>query len=131
MVGQPIELGAADLTGVVFTFTDHPAKLSGIVRDADGKPDADAAIYLFSTDRRTWTNASPMSGAAREVRPSRNGSYQFQLTPGEYFITAVDVTANEDWRSTDALETLASTAKTVKIAIGQTVTLDLVVPKGK
>jgi hypothetical protein len=130
MIGQSLELGAADLTGAVFTFTDHPSQLSGIVRDEAGNPDADATIYVFSTDRQRWANTAPTGGTAHVVRPARNGGYQTTLVPGEYFVLAVEAT-QAGWLRTDVLDTLARSAKTVKIAAAQSATLDLTVPKGK
>ena len=131
VTGTPITLGSEDLSGVVLTFTDRPSQLSGVVTDDAGKPSGDATIYMFAADRRKWTNTSPLGGAAREVRPSRSGSYKTALLPGEYYVIAVGTTAQEGWRSTDVLEALAKTAKTVKISAGQTVTLNLAVAKGK
>ena len=131
VTGTPLTLGSEDLAGVTLTFIDRPTQLSGVVTDDTGKPAADATIYVFAADRRKWTNSSPLGGTAREVRPSRTGAYNAPLLPGEYFVIAVGTTAQEGWRSTGVLDTLARTAKTVKISAGQTVTLNLTVPKGK
>jgi hypothetical protein len=131
MISQALELGTADLANVVSKFTDHPSQLSGTVKDESGKPAPDATLYMFSTDRRAWTSAAPVGGTTREVRPARNGSYQVAMPPGEYFVVAVEATAQEGWRRAEVLDVLAKTASTVKIAVGQTVTLDLTVPKGK
>jgi hypothetical protein len=131
MIGQSLELGAADLTNAVLTFTDHPGQLSGVVRDDTGKPAPEATIYVFPTDRRQWANAAPIIRNELELRPVKSGSYQTTLWPGEYFIVAVTATAQEGWRRTDVLDTLAKTARTVKVTLGQSLTIDLTVPKGQ
>ena len=131
MIARPFELGATDLTNVVFKFIDHPTQFSGLVTNDAGKPAGDATIYAFSTDRRSWLSTAPMAAITREVRPARNGTYQMRLPPGEYFVIAVLETAQQSWRRADALEALAKAAKTAKVAAGQTVTLNLAVAKGK
>jgi protocatechuate 3,4-dioxygenase beta subunit len=131
VTGTPLTLGSDDLNGVVLTFTDRPSQLSGVVTDDAGKPFPDATIYVFAADRRKWANTAPIGGVAREVRPSRSGAYKASLLPGEYFVVAVGATAQEGWRTIEMLDTLAKAAKTIKIAAGQTVTLNPAVAKGK
>jgi hypothetical protein len=43
----------------------------------------------------------------------------------------VTATAQEGWRRTDVLDMLAKTARTVKVTLGQSLTIDLTVPKGQ
>lgn len=130
-IGMPLTLGSDNLTDIVFTYGDRPTELTGLVTDDTGKPSMDATIYVFASDRRRWTNSAPIGGTAREVRPGRTGTYKVPLVPGEYLAVAVEATAQEGWRRPDVLENLARAAKTVKISAGQTITLNLAVPKGK
>jgi protocatechuate 3,4-dioxygenase beta subunit len=130
MIGEPLTVGTVDVSAT-FTFTDRPGQLSGSVEDAAGQPAPDATIYVFSTDRRKWANTTLGSGSARAIRPARNGRYQSTLLPGEYFVAAVEVTAQVGWQRTDLLDRLAKVAKTVTIVVGHRVTLDLTVPKGQ
>jgi hypothetical protein len=130
MIGVPVDVGTADVHAM-FTFTDRPGRLSGLVRDADGKAAADATIYVFSTDRRQWANGAPIIGTTRALRPARNGRYQATLAPGEYYVAAVEATARENWQGTDVLDALAQAANIVRIGVGNTVTLDLRVRRGQ
>jgi hypothetical protein len=120
-----IQLGAEDITDLVMTYTDRPAQLSGVVRSSNGTPAPDATIYLFPSDRHSWTNSVWWSGTTREIRPARNGAYQATVPPGEYYLVAVVNDAREDWTLVEGLESLATNAATVKIERHATVVRDL------
>jgi hypothetical protein len=130
MIGRPLALGASDLTGVVLRYLDHPTQISGVVRSESGQPAPDASIYIFPADRNAWAGGGP-AAPMREVRPSRTGTFEAPIVAGEYFVAAVELTAREDWRRADVLDTLARSAKTVRVTMGQTATVDLTVAKGK
>ena len=120
-----IELGATNITDLVLTYTDRPAQLSGVVRNGDGQSVPDATIYLFPADRRSWTSAPMWSGAALEIRPSRNGTFKTPALPGEYYLAAITSEPRDDWQLADVLEQLAKSAITVTIAPGEHVIKDL------
>lgn len=82
------EIAAGEnLTGVVITYTDRPAELSGTLVDATGRPAPQFYVMVYSTDRKFWT---PNSRRIKPVRAGVDGSYRISgLPPGEYFICAL------------------------------------------
>jgi hypothetical protein len=85
----PFALGPQDLSGAVVTFTDHPAGLSGTVRDRNGAPAANAAVVLFPSAYSAWIDGGMSARALRVVDTSTDGSYQFaDVLPGDYLVVA-------------------------------------------
>ena len=107
-------------------FSDREARLAGTVRDDTGRAAAYATVYVFPTDRETWTNTQ-YGSIAFELGSTRSGGYQTLLRPGEYFAAAVATPLGDSWRRIEVLEALSKTAKTIKIGVGQAASLDLVV----
>jgi hypothetical protein len=125
-VGDAIELGDADVTGVSLTFTDsiRPTELSGIVREATGRPRPDATIYVFPVK----PELRPGTVRSRELRPGRTGRYSISdLPPLEYFVVATIDDVGELWREQTYLAKLSATASRVTLAAGESKTLDLTV----
>lgn len=126
--GRPIVVGTSNVH-VVMRFSDRQTELTGMVT-GPGRSAPGATVYVFSTDRETWTH--PLhTGTTFELRPTRTGAYQTSLPPGEYFVTAVDATPGSNWRTVDALDALSKTARTVNVALGQTATVDVVLSQGR
>jgi len=115
---DPIELRLGqNLSGVVVTFSDRRAELSGTVFDATGRPTPEFFIVAFSTERRFWTAGSRRVTYAR---PASDGSFTITtLPPGEYHLCAV--TDVDDDTITDAafLETLLGASTTLTLADGE------------
>jgi|RhiMethySRZTD1v2_1073278.scaffolds.fasta_scaffold04203_14 uncharacterized protein (DUF2141 family) len=102
--------------GVVLTFSDRVAELSGTVRDATGRSSVGETMILFPADRTLWT---PRSRWIRAEQSSTEGSFQFRVLPaGEYFVAAVSDVDDYAWYDPVLLERLAVTSA-VKIAIGE------------
>jgi hypothetical protein len=125
--GRPIVVGAADVQ-VVLRYTDRQTQLTGTVRDEDGRPAPDAAVYVFSTDRETWVNQ--YGSAAVKARLTRSGVYETALVPGEYFVAAVAI-PNDNWQRLEALDALSKTATRVMLPLGRTANVDVVVRLGQ
>ena len=96
---KAVVLNGADITDVPTIFTrEHDGQLQvvlssrlsaieGEVRDEHGKLAAEAMVYVFSEDRKSWSLASPRT-VFSDVRP--DGRFRVgKLTGGNYFAIAV------------------------------------------
>ena len=123
-----IDLGAADLTGVAITMGDRAIDLSGVLRDAAGKPRSDGSVYAFPTDRQAWTTAG-FNTRVLEIRPARSGAYHLTRgMPGDYYVAAA-LAGRRDWRDRASLEALANSAVIVRLGAGVKTVLDLTAMK--
>ena len=121
-----LDVGAADVTNVIVTFTDRPAKLTGLVRGAGGNPDPTALVVMFPTDAAQWKDFGPNPRRFRSARTTKAGSYTFNtLPPGDYVIAAVRDDFGSTWQTPEVLETLSRLGSQVSIAEGDTRALDL------
>jgi hypothetical protein len=76
-----------DLSGVVVTFTNRVAELSGRIVDAAGRPAPGLSLVVMPADRDLWRMNRRLT---RTVPPSQNGTYRLGgLLPGEYLLAAV------------------------------------------
>lgn len=113
----------ADLSGVVATFTDTPAELSGTVLDAAGRVTPNFPIVVFSTDRGYWTLGSRR---VQTARPSSDGKFKVTGLPaGEYFVCAVTAVDRTEVYDPAFLEQLVPVAFKITIADGEKKTQDL------
>jgi protocatechuate 3,4-dioxygenase beta subunit len=77
-----------DVSGLVVTFTNTPAEVTGVLTDAAGKPVSDLMIVLFSQDRASWFSGSRRVLPA--VRPASDGRFVFSnLVAGKYYLAAL------------------------------------------
>lgn len=126
VTGGAIALAGSDVTDVAVTLTDRPARVSGRVRDREGRPQPDAVVYLFPADRRQWVDYGPMPLRLRETSTSDDGSYDFaDVVPGRYVAVALASPPLQAWRREATLATLAAMAVPVQVGVGQTRTMDL------
>jgi hypothetical protein len=118
----PIDLKQG-LDGAVVTFTDEPAELSGVVRDAAGKPMARQTVVLFTTDRTLW---APMSRRIRATVTAADGRFLFRMVPpGEYGLTPAADIEDGEWFDPTLLERLIPSATRVTVASSDKKTVDL------
>ncbi len=125
MSDEPLEIRSSDMPELLITCTDAAAELSGVVRTAQGAPDANATAVVFPANRKLW-----LSGGAlirlRSARANRTGTYAFDdLPPGEYFVAAIDERRIDGWQDTRSLETISQTAVRMTIGAGEKALLDL------
>lgn len=89
-----------ELSGVVVTFSDRAAEISGRVIDAGNQPVTRYSIVVATTERSFWL---PGARRIRAASPATDGSFAVSDLPaGEYAIAAVqdlDIgdLANEDF----------------------------------
>jgi hypothetical protein len=86
-VSRPFDLSDADVTGVVVTYTDRVAEISGSVT---GVPvGEDAAVMLFSSDDLVALQ-SGLTPTTAKSGPVTNGTYRLtSVVAGDYYIFAV------------------------------------------
>ena len=113
-----------DVSGMVLTFTNAPAEVSGILYDGAGRPSGDLSIVLFSTDRAMWFNGSRRVRPA--ARPATDGRFSFTgLVAGEYYLAALTDVTPTDLNSPQFLELVMPAAIKVTVKDGEKKTQDL------
>jgi len=119
----PIDL-AGDVSNLVVTFTDNPAHVTGIVRDAAGQPDPNAVVALFPPDPRAW--GWPNGLHTKSAPVSASGAFTFSNLPaGDYMMVAIPDGWQNAWRDPAVLEKLAPQATRVQLRDGEARTEDL------
>jgi hypothetical protein len=120
----PLDIKAGtDVSGVVVTFTDRPAELSGTVFDQAGRVTPNFPIMVFSTDRAYWT---PASRRVVTARPSSDGKFKVTGLPaGEYYVCAVTAVERTEVYDPAFLEPLVPVAFKITIGDGEKKTQDL------
>jgi hypothetical protein len=87
----PFELEAGDLRDVTITLTDRVSRITGTVRDADGKPATSAYVGVFPVDKALWRRPGMASPRVQTAAAGRDGRYSLTGVPaGEYLIAAID-----------------------------------------
>ncbi len=123
---SPLVLDGLDASGIVVTFTDRPTTLSGVVTDGSGRPDPDAAVFVFPADYQTWLQNGLPAAAAQTVAVAQTGAYEFShIPPGDYLIAAASIDLLEDWLEESVVGTLAAGATRVSLASGTSTRRDL------
>jgi len=116
----------ADVTSLVVTYSQKHSSVSGTVRDAQGRASDIAAVLVFPADPARWSGygSSPRIVGSKQV--SRTGAYSFDSLPvGDYFLVAVDSVDTDNWTDPQNLERLARQATRLKLALGESKTIDL------
>jgi hypothetical protein len=122
----PMTVGGDDITGLVVTFTDRAAALTGTVRNAQNVADATATVLVFPTDRALWIDYGALPRRLRAVRTDRTGAFSIPALPaGDYYAIAVAEDATTDWLRQAFLTRAAGMATRVTIAEGAGATVNL------
>ena len=117
VLDEMIELGASEVSGLVFTFGQTTNRVSGRVSDNSGAPDPDAAIIVFPADSNAWREGIFTSRRARKVLATSAGSYELAtFAPGEYYVAAVAARQALTWQDPQFLERLIAGA--TKVTLG-------------
>jgi hypothetical protein len=119
----PIEIGTADLANLTITYTDQPAHLTGIVRDASGAVDSSATVVVFPPDRRAW--GWPNGVHSRSAHASSTGAFSLMLPPGDYEVAAVPDEWQSGWQDPEFLQRLLPLATHIQLKDADTHTEDL------
>jgi hypothetical protein len=121
----PLEVTTSGETidGLVITFTDRAAQISGRLLDARGEAVTRYGIVVFSIDRAHWR---PGSRRVRLVRPATDGSFQIDgLPPGTYAIAAAEDLEQADLDDARLLTELLAASHKLTLAEGERRTQDL------
>jgi hypothetical protein len=118
-----VDAGANDLEGLVVTFTDRAASISGRLVDPGGQPVTRYSIVVATTDRSLWL---PNARRIRAVQPATDGSFTVSGLPaGEYAIAAAEDVEAADLADPAFLEQLLAAAFKVTLADGEQKRQDL------
>jgi hypothetical protein len=109
----PVEVGASDLANLTITYTDQPAHLTGIVRDASGAVDSSATVVVFPPDRRAW--GWPNGVHTRSAHASSTGAFSLILPPGDYEVAAVPDEWQSGWQDPEFLQRLLPLATHIQL----------------
>ncbi len=125
---RPIQVGSNDIGDVVWTYTDRQTRLSGQLRDRQGREVAAMHVAVFPTDRSLW-----LPGVLRQPALVANLTQagEFDITvrgAGEYFVTSVPAGLKSSVQDLAVLERLSRTATVVHLGEGEHATIDLRVP---
>lgn len=123
---ESVELTSSDLAGVVVTFTDAPAKLTGTIVDAKGAPDPLAAVIIVPADVDGWRRGELNPRRMRRTAATKDGTFALGSLPaGQYYVVAVDDAVTDQWTDSRFLERLIVGATKLTIAEGETRTVAL------
>ena len=111
LLDEMIDLGAAELSGLVFTFGKTTNRVSGRVTSGSGEPDPDAAVIVFPADSDAWREGILMNRRVRRVNATSAGSYEIAtLAPGNYYLAAVSTRIALNWQDPEFLARLVGGA---------------------
>jgi hypothetical protein len=122
---EGVDLRDGPIDDMIITLTKQLTEVKGVVRDAQDRPDGEAAVLAFPTNRRLWTETGQAPAFIGNAHVSQKGNYSVKgLPPGEYFVVATisDPLLAMD---TETLGRLAPLAERIRLAEGQTMALNL------
>jgi hypothetical protein len=119
----PFDLQEQDVD-VEVTFTDRAVTgdLAGIVRDAQGRPARNAAVFVFPVDRDAWVDFLGADRTMARVFTDIDGRYSATVRSGEYYAIALQRGFDDCWASTDQFERWAQAAVRVRVPRGPVAT---------
>jgi hypothetical protein len=118
---KPLEIGVSDITGMVVTFTDTPAELTGSVTGRDGSPAKEAAVVVFPADEPIAHDYGLNPRRVVSTRVVTSGAFAFRnLPPGDYEVVAVDDIVKEFDLTPEFIQSLTGRATHVKVSVGAT-----------
>jgi hypothetical protein len=126
----PLELSTTDIEGVVVTYTDKSTTLSGALRGLAAS--ANATIFVFPTDYKTWLANGMSQRVMRQVNPGTAGSWGAGGLPsGDYLAAALDAADVGDVQDSAWFDALARVATHLSLAEGEKKTVDLTIVRIK
>jgi hypothetical protein len=121
-----IVLGTDDIQHLVVTLTDGSTSVSGTVRDENGGLQPHAPIFVFPKDRRLWSDFGPWPSRIRQVQASRLSRWQVRDLPaGDYYVVSTSASIPQGWMHEAVFGRLARMASSMRVADGQSQTLNL------
>lgn len=116
---EGIDLQAADVAGLVITFTDRLGEISGSVRTEQGAPDQTGSVVLMPADSTAWKEGVINTRRLRSSRLTTTGSFTFSdLPPGVYFVAAIAGDLPDNWQLAATLDGISRIATRVEVTDG-------------
>jgi protocatechuate 3,4-dioxygenase beta subunit len=113
-----LEIREADLAGVVVTFTDKVAQITGTVRSPGESDLSETAVLVFPVNFRNWAANGMNPRRGLSARATRDGSFTIPNVPaGDYFIAAVDRATQGELQDPAYLDALSRVA--TRISVGE------------
>jgi hypothetical protein len=110
----PIDFSEHQNGRLEVVFTQHPARVTGTVIDAAGRPVTGAWLAHFSADRAFWNDwASTTEKHGSASMP--NGTFSMPVRPGRYLVAAIPPTPYQVRPVWPSFEELAKTATAVAV----------------
>ena len=126
-----IDLGTADVTDLVVTFSRKTTRVSGTIVTESGAVDPDADVVIFPSDSNSWRDGTA-TRRVRQAHATALGRFDITDVPiGEYYVAAVINRWTVDSTDPAVLDRLVAGATKVSLAEGdqRTVALRSVVVK--
>jgi hypothetical protein len=118
---RPVDMsGGQDMSDVIVTVTSQRSRLTGFVRDAQGRPVTSGAVVIrFPAEREQWSRYGIRPAKLGSTTVGSDGGYQFVGLPaGDYLLVAVDDVHAESWQDPAFLAKVAASATRVSVAWG-------------
>jgi hypothetical protein len=108
----PTDFNDAENGRLEVVFTQHPARLTGIVSDPNGQPVPAASVVLFAAERALW---HPWSTTTQVLVADAKGAFNVPVSPGRYLARALPPGALPSRRARPDFERLAKDAMLVEV----------------
>jgi hypothetical protein len=79
---------------LVVVFTQHPARIAGLVRDTQGRPATAPWVLVTGSDAASW---QPWATTSQLVKGDARGPYAVTMPPGRYRVNAVPEATFPSW----------------------------------
>ena len=119
--GSAITLGTADIADIGVTMA-KPARVSGVVRDAQKRPVPSAHVLVIPVDRNKWNDYPNFMSQFRIHRTltNRHGLFDTPMLPGSYYVVAL-LTVPEFWMQQAYFDSVVPSPARVELREGTSV----------
>jgi len=126
VTGSPIDVNGADVGDVTVVYTDRAPVITATVEGGSDLVTFGARYYAFPPEERSWTSCAASGYPRFQSGPvGADGRFRTDaLPPGEYFVAAA-IGGEDSWITTDVLRSLVGFATRVKVALGETPSIQL------
>jgi hypothetical protein len=123
---EGLDLQSEDVSGLVVTFADRSAELSGTVTTDRGAPGQTSSVVILPADSTAWKQGVVNPRRVRSARASTTGAYSFvDLPPGAYYVAAIADDLPDNWQLIATLDAITRIATRVIVADGAKVSQSL------
>jgi protocatechuate 3,4-dioxygenase beta subunit len=121
-----IEVRETDLDAVVFTLTDRPTSLSGVVRDTGGAIAPNSTVVVFPADPAHRRAGGVSIWRVKRATVDATGRFTVDaLIPGEYLAVATAADLPEDWSRLEFIKRVESSSRRVRLGEGDAANIEL------